>query len=110
MKVCKMIKFFKLVNGEEVVAETEWEGPVLEHHITVTLTKPFCNRMTQEGLMLSPYPCKEITVYTHNIIFVGIACEQVAEVYREATGSIVVPPKDTLQMPPGNNRFDPKHI
>jgi hypothetical protein len=90
-----MIKFFKLYNGEEVVAEVEDSGEWCEQ---LELHKPYRNVMTDHGMMLIPYPCDTISVFTHHILFTGKARADLIASYQECTGGIVTPPMK-LQIP-----------
>lgn len=90
-----MIVFFKLCNGEELVAEADIDGEWSEE---VELRKPYCHVMSQQGLMLIPYPCDTITISKHHIVFRGVPYDEVMNGYRQATGGIVQPTRG-LQLP-----------
>ena len=81
-----MIKFFKLYNGEEMIAEVDDGDDWCEK---VTLHKPYRNVITQGGqMMLIPYPCDEIQVSSHHILFTGIPVEELIGAYQKTSRGI----------------------
>jgi hypothetical protein len=93
-----VIQFFKLSNGEEIIAEVQdeqdqWGG-------TVEWTKPHRLIVSDRGTGLMPLPCDKITVPKTSILFSGDLNYDLANVYRQATGKISVPPS-SLQIPRG---------
>jgi hypothetical protein len=92
-----MLMFFKLLNGEEIVAEiddTEEDG----WSESIDMEKPMRSIMTNQGPALIPYPCNHIAVNTSHILFKGVPNDDVSNAYRQATSGIVTP-KRKIQMP-----------
>jgi len=86
-----VIKFFKMLNGEEIVAEVgddteEWCERLEMHY-------PYRNLLTQQGVMLVAYPCDHITVSVNHVLFTGEANEELSAAYRQLTGGIITPPR-----------------
>lgn len=92
-----MIKFFKLNNGEEVVAEIE-DGDDDAWREKLELKRPFRNMLTPQGPMLVPYPCDLVSMPVAHVLFSGEANAELVAGYQQATGSIVTLPR-TLQLP-----------
>lgn len=84
-----MLKFIKLLNGEEIVAQVEEDEEWCER---LEMQKPFRSVLTQNGMMLIPYPCEVIAVLTAHILFVGTPNEDLVSAYRQATSKIALPP------------------
>jgi hypothetical protein len=97
-----MIKLFKLLNGEEFIAEIDDDDDLVdgwcEREVLLKMRKPLRVLMTNQGMMLSPYPCNCIFVLTSHILLMGEVIDQLLSVYRDATGGIAVPPQG-LQLP-----------
>lgn len=90
-----MIIFFKLWNGEEIVAEAEIDGEWSEE---IELRKPLRHMMSPQGPILVPYPCESVTISKQHIVFHGTPYSEVMNGYRQATGGVVIPNHD-LQLP-----------
>lgn len=91
-----MLMFFKLLNGEEIVAEVDntedgWSE-------SIDMEKPMRSIMTNQGPALVPYPCNHISVNTSHILFKGVPNDDVSSAYRQATSGIVTP-KRKIHMP-----------
>jgi len=92
-----MIKFFKMLNGEEIVAETEnqdegdWREQLVMH-------QPYRHVVTDRGCMVVPYPCDSIAVSVNHILFTGNANAELSTAYQQATGGIITPPRG-IQLP-----------
>ena len=91
-----MIKFFKLSNGEEIVAEVKDNEEAWSNY--QEMSHPYRNVMTDRGSMLVPYPCDSISVAMNHVIFFGKVKLEVEKVYLEATGKVVVP-QNRIQLP-----------
>lgn len=90
-----MIKFFKLMNGEEIVAEVEDSEEWCER---LALRQPYRNVMTKDGMMLVPYPCETVQLGVHNVLFSGDACPDLVNAYCQSTGKIVTATRG-IQLP-----------
>jgi len=91
-----MIKFFKLVTGEELIAEVEDTSS--KEEVKFELSNPFKLMMTQQGLTMVPYPARLLFLNVQHVTLYGEAADELANVYHEATGGIVVP-KNKLLVP-----------
>jgi len=92
-----MLMFFKLLNGEEIVADVD-EAMDDGWSESVDMEKPMRSVMTNQGPALIPYPCNHISVNTSHILFKGVPNEDVSNAYRQATSGIVTPSRK-IQMP-----------
>jgi hypothetical protein len=83
-----MIRFYKMLSGEEIVAEVEDDR---EWSNGVELHKPCRHMMTNQGPIIARYPCDEVSVAMHHVLFSGEAVADLANDYRNVVGSVVVP-------------------
>jgi hypothetical protein len=94
-----MIGFFKLWNGEEIVAKVDSDvfsdGTWMER---IEMDRPVRHMMTNNGPMLAEYPCAKITVQLQHVVFSGEAAIDLANAYRGLTGGVVLPSKG-IQLP-----------
>lgn len=98
-----MIKFIKLTNGDEMIAEVDdkaVEGDVIE------VSNPFLLMMTgDQGAVLVPCPCTSLDLPLANVYYMGDPRDQLKQVYKEATSNIALPPSG-LHLPGNNNRMN----
>ena len=92
------VKLVKLITGEDIIAECEYEGRWDEH---VTAHDPFTLAMHPEkGLVLmkfSPYAKTEkVQFKAETILCVLDPQEPLVNHYKELTGKIITPPKGII--------------
>jgi hypothetical protein len=93
-----MLKFIKLINGEEIVADVD-EEELTNWSEKMSMRKPFRNLMVQGGnSALIPYPCEEISVSTSHVLFTGDPNVMLEQAYCEMTGRVYAV-RPSLQMP-----------
>lgn len=90
-----MIKFYKMMSGEEIVAEVDNDGSWTEQ---LEMTNPCRHMQTQQGPMIVRYPCDSVVVAIHHILFCGKANDELSSAYRQIIGGIVTPQRK-LQVP-----------
>ena len=95
-----MLKFIKLINGEEIVAKVDvgedgeegWSEK-LELHV------PFRNLMLQNGgSALVPYPCAVISVNKAHVLFMGAPDASLEEAYCDSAGDLKIA-RPGIQLP-----------
>jgi hypothetical protein len=89
-----MLKFIKLLNGEEIIAEVDDGDDWCEK---LELRSPMRNIVTPQGSMLIPYPCDAILVIVSHVLFTGIPNSELTAAYCQATGKIISPPRNLLR-------------
>ena len=96
-----MIKFLKIITGEDIIAD------VIEEEIgtdpLVTLKNPAMLLMSREGMAMVPYAPfvkgDSVKLATSRIIYEGELDDEILKAYNERFGSgIVVPPTPKLEL------------
>lgn len=87
-------KIFKLVTGENVIAEVveRWENG---RDGTYTIDKPFAIIVTKEGIGLMPFDmfgkAQPIVIKEYHIMFAAEPDPEILAAYKSQTGGIVTP-------------------
>jgi hypothetical protein len=94
-----MIKFFKLVTGEDALAEI-----VEENELHYVLKNPMRFVPTQEGIGIAPLAMfvkngATITINKDKVIFAAEPEDEIANVYNAKFGSGIVMPPSGIQLP-----------
>lgn len=89
-----MLKFIKLLNGEEIVAEVDDGDDWCEK---MELRNPLRNVITQNGNMLIAYPCDSVEVNASHVLFTGVPNTELTAAYCQMTGKIIPPPRNLLR-------------
>ena len=89
-----MIKFFKMINGEEIVADVDDSDEWCER---LELRRPYRHMVTAKGPMLAPYPVDKIDLRKEAVLFSGEVCKELMEGYCQVTGTVLVPSKAIIR-------------
>ena len=94
-----MVKFLKLVTGEDTLAEV-----VEETELHYVLKNPMRFIPTEQGIGIAPFAMfvkkgTLITVDKDKVIFAADPEDEIANVYNEKYGSGIVVPPSSIQLP-----------
>lgn len=98
-----MLQYLKLVNGDEIVADydaTESDG--VNYDIGL-LHDPCRVILTNQGMVIIPYPTKCLRVEKHHVLFTGDPELGFANAYRQQVSGLQVAPATALDGLKANN-------